>query len=83
MVESVYKTILLILMLAVSLGFFFAISIFLARGSCSSSNDNLCVPSNNSYYKTEWYVCWKTCAPKTPRLNAKTCDCTCVEKVYL
>ena len=82
MVESIYKLTLYVLMLAVSVGFFFAVALFLAKESCSS-NDNLCAPNNSSFYKTEYYACWKTCAPKTPRLNAKTCECSCIEIIGL
>ena len=88
MIQSIYKTILFILLLAALAGFFFATAMFLVKSSCSSSsNDNLCAPmidgNNNPYYRQEKFACWKQCAPKTPRLNAKTCECTCMDVVYM
>ena len=85
--KALYTLIKFILILVFLFGVFCTSAVFLTKESISSKENDTCAPlidgKNNPFYRQEWYICWKNCTPKTPRLNLKTCECTCVNELSI
>jgi hypothetical protein len=86
-IYNLIKIVLVLAVLAVLAGVFCTSAVFLTKESISSKENDACAPlidgKNNPFYRQEWYICWKNCSPKTPRLNPKTCECTCINELSI